>query len=208
MAIAALSMGVLGVTAGISSAAPGTALSSVVSSTEGLQAFKGIQPKDWLADVDTVLDGSLDYLQERVDKQQDGEKLAIVFDIDDTSLATDFAQDRSNIPAIDATLALAKKADSLGVRVFFISNRLYQGDRTSNSSTKQALTNAGYPVFEIYHQTGDHRIPVQEFKTASRADIVDRGYSIIANVGNRPTDLAGGYAEKTYKLPDYDGTLQ
>ena len=49
---------------------------------------------------------------------------------------------------------------------------------------------------------------MQQFKTASRQDIEDRGYTIIANTGNRQTDLDGGYAEKTYKLPDYDGVLQ
>lgn len=202
-----LSTGILATTSGTAQAASSTAAVDVVSSAEGLQAYQGIQPQDWLNDVDAVLDGSLDYLQDRVSSKKQGEQLAIVFDIDDTSLATDFAQDRSNIPAIGATLALAKKADSLGVKVFFISNRLYDGDRTSNSSTKKSLTKVGYPVFEIYHQSGE-RIPVQEFKTGSRADIVDRGYTIIANVGNRPTDLDGGYAEKTYKLPDYDGTLQ
>lgn len=178
------------------------------SSTAGMQDFKGIHPADWLKDVDTVLNGSTSYVQNRVRGKEDGENLAIVFDIDDTTLATDFAKDSSNIPAIGSSLELAKKADSLGVKVFFVSNRRYDGDRTSNTSTKKSLTKVGYPVFEIYHQTGDHRIPVQEFKTASRQDIEDRGYTIIANVGDRQTDLDGGYAEKTYKLPDYDGALQ
>ncbi|MBQ1444156.1 MAG: hypothetical protein IIZ13_09960 [Renibacterium sp.] len=177
------------------------------SSTAGMQDYKGIRPADWLADVDDALDGSLDYVQNRVANKASGEKLAVVFDIDDTSLATDFAKDKSNIPAIGSSLALAKKADSLGVKVFFVSNRLYDGDRTSNTSTKQALSKVGYPVFEIYHQSGE-RYPVQQFKTASRQDIEDRGYTIIANTGNRQTDLDGGYAEKTYKLPDYDGVLQ
>lgn len=177
------------------------------SSTAGMQDYKGIRPADWLADVDDAFDGSLDYVQNRVANKASGEKLAVVFDIDDTSLATDFAKDKSNIPAIGSSLALAKKADSLGVKVFFVSNRLYDGDRTSNTSTKQALSKVGYPVFEIYHQSGE-RYPVQQFKTASRQDIEDRGYTIIANTGNRQTDLDGGYAEKTYKLPDYDGVLQ
>ena len=177
------------------------------SSTAGMQDYKGIRPADWLADVDDALDGSLDYVQNRVANKASGEKLAVVFDIDDTSLATDFAKDKSNIPAIGSSLALAKKADSLGVKVFFVSNRLYDGDRTSNTSTKQALSKVRYPVFEIYHQSGE-RYPVQQFKTASRQDIEDRGYTIIANTGNRQTDLDGGYAEKTYKLPDYDGVLQ
>ncbi|WP_049758746.1 HAD family acid phosphatase [Renibacterium salmoninarum] len=187
---------------------PLAASAEAASSTEGMQDFKGIHPADWLKDVDDVLDGSLDYVQNRVNNKASDEKLAVVFDIDDITLATDFAIDRRNIPAIGSSLELAQTADSLGVKVFFVSNRRYDGDRTSNTSTKKSLTKVGYPVFEIYHQTGDHRIPVQEFKTASRQDIEERGYTIIANVGDRQTDLDGGYAEKTYKLPDYDGAMQ
>lgn len=199
---ATLSLGLMAASVPLASSA------QAASSSAGMQDFKGIHPADWLADVDAALDGSLDYLADRVARKDSAEDLAVVFDIDDTSLATDFANDRSNIPAVGSTLELAKKADSLGVKVIFVSNRRYDGDRTSDSSTKTSLTKVGYPVFEVYHQTGDHRIPVQEFKTASRQDIQERGYTIIANVGNRPTDLDGGYAEKTYKLPDYDGVLQ
>lgn len=187
---------------------PLAASAEAASSTAGLQDFKGIHPADWLKDVDAALNGSLDYVAGRAAAKKPSEKLAVVFDIDDTTLATDFAKNKSDIPAIGSSLELAKKADSLGVKVFFVSNRRYEGDRTSNSSTKTSLTKVGYPVFEVYHQTGDHRDPVQQFKTASRKDIQARGYTIIANTGNRQTDLDGGYAEKTYKLPDYDGTLQ
>jgi hypothetical protein len=48
---------------------------------------------------------------------------------------------------------------------------------------------------------------VAAFKTAQREEIEDDGYTIIENIGNNTTDLTGGYAEKTYKLPDYDGLL-
>ncbi|MFI6166527.1 HAD family acid phosphatase [Nocardia sp. NPDC051052] len=36
---------------------------------------------------------------------------------------------------------------------------------------------------------------------AYRAQIEDDGYTIIQNVGNNWTDLNGGHAERTYKLP-------
>ena len=48
---------------------------------------------------------------------------------------------------------------------------------------------------------------VAAYNTAQRADIESKGYTIIANIGNSATDLSGGHAEKTYKLPDYDGQL-
>ena len=48
---------------------------------------------------------------------------------------------------------------------------------------------------------------VSKYKTAKRAEIEANGYKIIANIGNTPTDMVGGHAEKTFKLPDYDGKL-
>ena len=35
-----------------------------------------------------------------------------------------------------------------------------------------------------------------------RAQIEQQGYTIIANLGDQPSDLAGGYAERTYQLPN------
>ena len=44
-------------------------------------------------------------------------------------------------------------------------------------------------------------------KTAARTEIERRGYRIVANIGNNDTDLTGGHADRTFKLPDYDGRL-
>lgn len=46
------------------------------------------------------------------------------------------------------------------------------------------LDRAGYPVAGLYGRS----IP-----------------DLFANIGNDTTDLAGGHAERTFKLPDYDG---
>ncbi|MFD6162905.1 HAD family acid phosphatase [Nocardia sp. NPDC060256] len=172
--------------------------------TDGMQSYKGIDPEQWLRDVDTALSTASADLRGRVAQ---GGKLAIVFDIDDTTLATDFAIDRDNIPAVDGSLKLAKEADQSGVEVFYITNRNY-ASTNSPSKTRIALERAGLPVHTIYHRTpGDSR-GKQEMKTAYRAQIEDDGYTIIQNVGNNWTDLNGGHAERTYKLPDYDGKLQ
>jgi hypothetical protein len=41
-----------------------------------------------------------------------------------------------------------------------------------------------------------------DFKAPERAKIAAKGYTIIANVGDQPSDLAGGYAERTFLLPN------
>jgi hypothetical protein len=41
-----------------------------------------------------------------------------------------------------------------------------------------------------------------DYKSAARADIESKGYTIIANVGDQFSDLAKGHAEMTFKVPD------
>lgn len=44
---------------------------------------------------------------------------------------------------------------------------------------------------------------VSKFKTAAREKIENGGvYTIIANVGDQDSDLAGGHAERTFKVPN------
>jgi acid phosphatase len=39
-------------------------------------------------------------------------------------------------------------------------------------------------------------------RAAERRKIAGQGYTIILNMGDQESDLAGGYAEKTFKLPN------
>jgi HAD superfamily, subfamily IIIB (Acid phosphatase) len=41
-----------------------------------------------------------------------------------------------------------------------------------------------------------------DFKAPVRAAIERAGYTIIANMGDQPSDLAGGHAERTFLLPN------
>jgi acid phosphatase len=45
--------------------------------------------------------------------------------------------------------------------------------------------------------------PVEDFKTAARTEI-ERKFNvrIIANVGDQDSDLIGGHAERTFKVPN------
>jgi acid phosphatase len=40
------------------------------------------------------------------------------------------------------------------------------------------------------------------FKAPVRATIERENYTIIANMGDQPSDLAGGHAERTFLLPN------
>ena len=40
------------------------------------------------------------------------------------------------------------------------------------------------------------------FKAGERARIVMQGYQVLATLGDQPSDLAGGYAEKAFLMPN------
>ncbi|MGW0775648.1 HAD family acid phosphatase [Streptomyces sp. NPDC002835] len=158
----------------------------------------------WLRDVAAVVDEARPYIEQRT-ADADGEKQAIVLDIDNTSLETHFHPFwQLPTPAIERMRDLARYADSRGVAVFFVTAR----PGIIHSLTDWNLKRVGYPVDGLYvRDLPDLFHEVSAYKTEKRAEIEAKGYTIIANIGNNTTDLVGGHAERTFKLPDYDGQL-
>ena len=160
----------------------------------------------WKRDVSAVTDEARPYLEERISKGQGSdEKMALVFDIDNTSLETHFHPIwELPTPPVQQSLELAQYAKSQGVDVFFVTAR----PGIIESITRDNLEKVGYPIDGLYvRDLPDIFDEVSKYKTAKRAEIEGKGYTIIANIGNTPTDMVGGHAEKTFKLPDYDGKL-
>jgi predicted secreted acid phosphatase len=157
----------------------------------------------WQTDCQTVMDQALPYLKDRIAAAQPGEKQAIVFDIDNTTLETDFGFSYPQ-PANKPVLDVAEYAQEHGVSLFFVTAR----PSVVSWPTEYNLEHDGYQVSGLYVRgLLDLFKDVADYKTAQRADIESKGYTIIANIGNSATDLTGGHAEKTFKLPDYDGQL-
>ena len=158
----------------------------------------------WQSDVTAVTDPVLAYVQQRIAEASSTSDLAIVLDIDNTSLASYFYPTSYPTPADPPVLALAQYAASKGVKIFFVSAR----PDVIDLITKYNLTAVGYPVDGLYSRNPIQLFEsVQTFKTAEREELESKGYDIIANIGNNWTDLNGGYADSTWKLPDYDGLL-
>jgi len=153
----------------------------------------------WLADVTAVTDQASPYLQQRLSTP--GGKNAIVLDIDNTSLETYYHP--FTMPAVPSVLALVKQAKAEGASVFFVTDR----PELLRSPTQSSLTGVGYPVDGLSLRPYFNTDPVQVNKTKARAAIEAQGFTIVANIGNNTTDLDGGHAERTFKLPDYDGAL-
>jgi putative acid phosphatase of HAD superfamily subfamily IIIB len=143
-------------------------------------------------------------------------KLALVLDIDETSLsnysalaATSFKGATAALttslfaatsPAIEPTLQLFDDARSQKVSVFFITGR--PDLQVVRDRTEENLTSAGYSGWKELVLKPSDAPGTRDYKSAARAAIEDDGYRIVLNVGDQDSDLKGGYADKAYKLPN------
>jgi hypothetical protein len=143
-------------------------------------------------------------------------KLAIVLDIDETSLSNYESLEATNFtgattalatslfaatsPAIDPTLKLFDDARKKGVSVFFITGR--PDVQVIRDKTEENLTGAGYSDWaELILNSGEAGGTVA-YKSGARAEITEDGYDIVVNMGDQDSDLKGGYADRAFKLPN------
>ena len=102
-------------------------------------------------------------------------------------------------PAIEPVLNVYRQARRLNIDVFFITGRR-EKDRPGTESNLRA---SGYGDYAQLHLKPDEsREPTQVFKTGAREKIESEGWTIIANLGDQQSDLDGGAAERTFKLPN------
>jgi predicted secreted acid phosphatase len=187
-------------------AAPADAAAETVPARTPVAATAAAADVDyatWQQDCRAVMDQALPYLKQRIAAATPGEKQAVVLDVDNTALETDFGFSFPQ-PANKPVLDVARYAQEHGVSLFFVTAR----PGIISLPTEYNLEHDGYEVSGLYVRgLFDLFKNVGAYKTAQRVSIENKGYTIIANIGNSATDLSGGHAEKTFKLPDYDGQL-
>ena len=49
---------------------------------------------------------------------------------------------------------------------------------------------------------GAQYVSAADFKAPQRAALSAEGYTIVANIGDQPSDLAGGHSQQDFLLPD------
>src|SRR5262249_22767972 len=161
-------------------------------------------------DVAAVLQNAQQYIERRAPMVR---KPALVLDIDETSLsnwpqieADDYGtitngpcslpagpcgqaswQARGEDEAIAPTLKLFKRARQLGISVFFITGRT----ELVRVATEANLRRAGYDSWSgVMMRPARTTTPsAADYKTPERAKIAQEGFTIIANVGDQPSDL-------------------
>ena len=101
--------------------------------------------------------------------------------------------------ALPPTLTLARRAKAMGVAVFFISGR----PAALRDVTERNLRDQGYePDGVIVLPEGAAFKSAVDFKAPERRKLTEAGYTIVLSMGDQQSDLDGGYAERTFKLPN------
>ncbi|MEO8604723.1 MAG: HAD family acid phosphatase [bacterium] len=205
----------------VAAAAPGRGAVPNLFDVQG-QISQYVDSGRYDSDVARVAYQAQEYLEMRAGQVA---KPAVVLDIDETALsnwpayrANGWARiangecDLRNGPcglhawqamakskALKATLALAQRAKGLGVAVFFISGRAAD----LRAATEQNLRDAGYSWDGLtIFAPGAQFARSEEFKVPERRRIAAQGYTILFTLGDQQSDLSGGFAERTYKLPN------
>jgi acid phosphatase len=200
--------------------APTETVPNVYDTQQGVDRY--ISSGRYDTDFARVVNEATTYLESRAKQVA---RPAIVLDIDETSLSNWPAyklngwarivngtcdlergpcglrawQAMGSSKALKPTLDLDKHAKSLGVAVFFISAR----PPDLREATEKNLRDQGFEWDEliVYPPDTTFRSTV-DFKAPERKKIADRGYTILLTMGDQQSDLTGGNAERTFKLPN------
>src|SRR5258708_4431804 len=179
-------------------------------------------------DIKLVIDDAVAYVSNEYDKVK---RPAVVLDIDETSLtnwqnidADDFGFikeggcslrpqfpcgfnawiEKSRADKIGPTLDFFKAVRSKGIAVFFVTGRRH----SQRGVTIRNLRRAGFDNWTglVTRPDDDKEKSIVPFTSGERAKIENEGqgehYTIIANISHHQSDLDGGHAKCTFKLPN------
>jgi HAD superfamily, subfamily IIIB (Acid phosphatase) len=157
---------------------------------------------------------------------------AVLFDVDDTTLNTYSYEIYSNFvynpstnaafvnaclttgcvfPAVPHMVDLENYAEAQGYTVFFLTGR----GISQHAGTLANLTSVGYDVTDANLYLKDASGATEpwlsscaptcstiQYKSLTRQHIESLGYDIVANFGDQYSDLSGGFADATFKIPN------
>lgn len=168
---------------------------------------------DYRRAIDAVAREAQRWVEERA--ARGGAGLTAIFDLDETLLwnwphmvENDFGYrpaawtqwvEEGRAPAIESVREVYRAARRLGVQVVFITGRR-ERDRPGTEKNLRAIGCADYTA--LICKPNDDRGTSGAYKTRERERLTRTGRTIIANLGDQQSDLEGGFAERTFKLPN------
>lgn len=179
------------------------------------------------ADLDAQYKRAEAALAAQVAGSKAGEKLAVVFDIDETSLSAycemqvedygyvdamfnEWVVSPKAAVAIPGALRLFNEAKAAGVAVFFITGRPGEQPAGSKKTDQTSATAANLEAAGFHGWTdlrlrngAENAMSTIEYKAGERKKIVGQGYRIVLSVGDQWSDLLGEpEAVVSVKLPN------
>ncbi len=171
----------------------------------------------YAADLAAVAARAQAWLVTRSAARRPGERLAVVFDLDETLLSNlpamrdeDFGYrpsewtrwtDRADAPVIPEVKRVYDTARQLDFAVFFLTGRDDPRERASTEANLRRVGLDHYVELRMRRADDTGRTAAAR-KRAVRAGWEAAGWTIVASIGDQDSDLSGGHAERTFKLPN------
>lgn len=158
-----------------------------------------------------------DDAESQIEKMKLPEMSAVIFDIDETVLLNyyntkeiDFGYTRehwhegilkADLPAIQQSKIFYDWLVSKNIKIIFLTGRYTE----VREATVRNLELRGFAKYDtlIVRSHDESKIPAAEYKARKRDMLSNKGYNIIASVGDQWSDLVGGNAGIKIKLPNY-----
>lgn len=171
------------------------------------------ESNEYEKDCNKIIDEAIKHLNEITIP----EKPIVIFDIDETSLSNydhikeiDFGYyydiwlewlKKSDAVAIPQTKRFYDLLISKNIGIVFISGR----NKDSYEATLKNLHSQGYTKYDtvIVRNENERNMTAAEFKLNKRKELTQKGFNIVANVGDQLSDFYGGYSGYVIKLPNY-----
>ncbi len=172
---------------------------------------------DYHRDISQVADWAIAWIEQRAAQRTPDERLVVLMDVDETVLSNypqmdeqDFGYvpsvwvdwvDRAAAPAIEPMKRVFEVARQHDMAVIFLTGRA-EPDETVG--TIKNLKEVGMGDYEriIFKGPTDTAPTAAERKLLRRIQLKEEGWTIIASLGDQGSDLAGGHAERIFKLPN------
>lgn len=165
--------------------------------------------------VANTVEDALVLLEARVAKREKDEKLAIVLDVDETTLSNiqqlrgsgycfvreDWNEwvDLGTPTELAGIRPLYDYAREHGLAVVFLSGR----KQAQREDTERVLKAAGFEWDQLLlREPSEDDLTAAEFKSGRRAKLEAEGYTVVLSVGDQQSDLDGGHAEHLVLIPN------
>lgn len=167
------------------------------------------------AEIESIAQEATAFITERAAQRAEGERLAVILDIDETSVSNfphihspDFGNDSKHwdiwlhkcaCPAITPVLEMYRAALANDIAILFLSGRR----ENLREPTVRNLVDAGYTGYSaLILKADDSTESAAEWKARERAQLAREGWTIIACIGDQESDLAGGNTGCAFKIPN------